>query len=803
MIFTSLHIRNFRAIDDRVFTFKPGMNIVAGPNETGKSTILEALLAVLFRNADSSARDIGRWRPWGTMADPYVRIEFIARGETYILEKTFLGAKTARLQCPGLRLDTSNKDVIVEHLSKLIPVFDKDGESLQRSFWIRQGELESTMQAIAEASAVRKSMQQILLGLDGDLDAIKKRLQKEIDDLKKGIDVSRVFKHPGEVRRKYDAWKECERRLKEKEQLFRVSRDDRNELVRLDKEIGELAAAVEREEQVLEQAETWTKAKANQEKARRELEDFLAAVRDYEKLKTSYDDLQKQHRVLLKEKEQLTKDIERAERTRRWKENADKLEANLKLRKEIRALEEQMKEIGNREASLPPVSKQVVNKARALRDKIERARNRLEASQVKISVRAHRALSGSVVRDSEPEKWELMTGEERNLGINESLRMEFPEVLTLSVRSGVSDAKALSRQLREARKSFAELLEQYKAASLDEIVKHFDQRQALEEERKRLEAEMRTLLRDHSLEELEESIRVRQRRDEEEKPESPADLDVDGLQKRCREVELEAVRIEEKIKELERNIHAFEEKWGRTEDRESRQTALAATAAETRAALEALEPVNFSEEEMFRRRKDLVEMRNRLQSLKEEGMRIRGRLEGAYVGQDEVELLREECEERRDEYERMRRELDAYVLVRETIGHAEAHVLERFTEPVEERLEQLLSRLTRDRYHDVKLERNLSIKAMQSGDVAVPSTSDLSTGARGQLALALRLAVADYLSVDEPHTVILDDALVHFDEERRSDALELLSEFSERHQVIYLTCHDYLAEIEGANVIAM
>ena len=130
-------------------------------------------------------------------------------------------------------------------------------------------------------------------------------------------------------------------------------------------------------------------------------------------------------------------------------------------------------------------------------------------------------------------------------------------------------------------------------------------------------------------------------------------------------------------------------------------------------------------------------------------------------------------------------------------------MLEHFTEPVEERLEQLLARLTRDRYHDVKLERNLSIKAMQSGDVAVPSTSDLSTGARGQLALALRLAVADYLSIDEPHPVILDDALVHFDEERLSDALELLREFSERRQVIYLTCHDYLSKIEGANIISM
>ena len=803
MVITSLHIRNFRAIHDRVFAFTPGFNVVVGPNETGKSTILEALLAVLFRNADSTARDVGRWRPWGTMADPFVRIEFEAGGETYILEKTFLGAKTARLQCPGLRLDTSNKDLIMEQVSKLIPVFDRDGESLQRSFWIRQGELESTMQAIVEASAVRKNMRRIVLGLDGDLDAIKKRLQKEIDDLKKGIDVSRVFKHPGDVRRKYDAWKECEKRLKEKEQMFRDSREDRSELIRLDEEIRELSAAIELDEHVIAQAEAWMNAHGRLEKARRELEECIAGVRQYEKFVADRSDLKEKQNHLREKRERLKRDIDIAERFIRWQENAEKLETNLKLRKEVRDIEEKLKELDDQQASLPPLSKDVFRDAKKLHDEIEKARNRLEASQMKVLVHAYRDLRGSVVRDDEDEEWNLARGEERNVGVNEILRMDFPDALSLSVRSGISDAKEVWRRLQADQVSLSKLLATYGVATIDELAEHMEKQQALANRRKELETAMRSLLRDHSIEELEESIRVRRRRHEEEKPESTSDMDVEELRRQYHESELAAVRIEERLKELERGLAALEKKWGGTDDREKQQVSLAASAAEAKAALESLEPVALNDEEMFRRKKELDEKRKKFRMLNEEAMRIRGRLERGYVGQDEVELLREECEERREEYERMRRELDARVLVRETIGHAETRVLEHFTEPVEKRVVELLGRLTRDRYRDVKLEGNLSVKTLQSANVVVPGTNDLSTGARGQLALALRLAIADYLSVDEPHPIILDDALVHFDEERRSDALELLREFSTRHQVIYLTCHDYLSGIDGANMIEM
>ena len=73
----------------------------------------------------------------------------------------------------------------------------------------------------------------------------------------------------------------------------------------------------------------------------------------------------------------------------------------------------------------------------------------------------------------------------------------------------------------------------------------------------------------------------------------------------------------------------------------------------------------------------------------------------------------------------------------------------------------------------------------------------LSQGAADQLYLAVRLAICDMvLPRDRACPVLLDDALVNFDDERMAAALDYLLELSERRQVLLFTCQrregDYL-----------
>lgn len=66
----------------------------------------------------------------------------------------------------------------------------------------------------------------------------------------------------------------------------------------------------------------------------------------------------------------------------------------------------------------------------------------------------------------------------------------------------------------------------------------------------------------------------------------------------------------------------------------------------------------------------------------------------------------------------------------------------------------------------------------------------LSFGAREQMGLISRLAYADLLKeADKPTLIILDDALVHSDEQRLVQMKRILFDAGQRHQILLFTCH--------------
>ncbi len=85
---------------------------------------------------------------------------------------------------------------------------------------------------------------------------------------------------------------------------------------------------------------------------------------------------------------------------------------------------------------------------------------------------------------------------------------------------------------------------------------------------------------------------------------------------------------------------------------------------------------------------------------------------------------------------------------------------------------------------------------------AIPKTglakvpSEMSTGTREQLYLAIRLAyLKQYSQRAEPLPLVMDDVLVNFDEDRAKQTLRVLSDFSQSHQILFLTCHRRMVEL--------
>ena len=77
-----------------------GLNLVVGPNELGKSTLLDALRAVLFERNSSRAQQIKGLQNDRSGAAPVIELVFEVNGAEYTLTKRFVKSPYARLQCP-------------------------------------------------------------------------------------------------------------------------------------------------------------------------------------------------------------------------------------------------------------------------------------------------------------------------------------------------------------------------------------------------------------------------------------------------------------------------------------------------------------------------------------------------------------------------------------------------------------------------------------------------------------------------------------------------------------------------------
>lgn len=76
MVITSLRLQNYRSHADREFRFSPDVNIIVGPNASGKTNILEAVL-VIAQGASYRAKD----EDLVEFDKPWARLDVTQRGE--------------------------------------------------------------------------------------------------------------------------------------------------------------------------------------------------------------------------------------------------------------------------------------------------------------------------------------------------------------------------------------------------------------------------------------------------------------------------------------------------------------------------------------------------------------------------------------------------------------------------------------------------------------------------------------------------------------------------------------------------
>ena len=96
------NFRKFRAPHE-IAGLTQGLNIVIEPNETGKSTLLEAVRAALFLKHSSTTKLIRSFQPIGDNVGPQVALDFEVGGAAWSLTKKFVKSASVELSGPGGR----------------------------------------------------------------------------------------------------------------------------------------------------------------------------------------------------------------------------------------------------------------------------------------------------------------------------------------------------------------------------------------------------------------------------------------------------------------------------------------------------------------------------------------------------------------------------------------------------------------------------------------------------------------------------------------------------------------------------
>ena len=139
----------------------------------------------------------------------------------------------------------------------------------------------------------------------------------------------------------------------------------------------------------------------------------------------------------------------------------------------------------------------------------------------------------------------------------------------------------------------------------------------------------------------------------------------------------------------------------------------------------------------------------------------------------------------------------ALTIAQETLAQARSELQRRFAPRISQRAQTYLSAMTGGRYQRLSMGEDFSLQAGTGDEETLHDALWRSDGTIDQLYLALRLAVAEELTPDSP--LILDDALVRFDDTRMQAALAILEELAKNRQVILFTCQQ--REGNAANVL--
>lgn len=142
------------------------------------------------------------------------------------------------------------------------------------------------------------------------------------------------------------------------------------------------------------------------------------------------------------------------------------------------------------------------------------------------------------------------------------------------------------------------------------------------------------------------------------------------------------------------------------------------------------------------------------------------------------------------EYAEISAEYDAIALAIDTMRKADEDIQSRFSPALGKLAAEYMQFVTDGKYDGVMLDRDFSAAVHEAGGNVPRNAEYLSAGTLDLMYLAVRLAVCELALPESANCpLIIDDALVNFDADRRRQAMALLEKIAQERQVILFACN--------------
>ncbi len=807
VIIRRLRLHPFGAFADRELAFGPGLTVVLGPNEAGKSTFFNALRHVLFLPSGlarpKAAKYVDPFLPAAGGDTVRVDLDFESGGSAWRLAKSWGASPACELRGPGGVVFTSDA-AVQQSLADLLPgrpgtctaVLMAGQEELARTIESLQAE---RAEAVADLSDILRAA---VLETGGvSVDRFRSLLAARIQQASSNWDRERGQPRGGrgienpwkkEVGEVLAAWYAKER----VRQSLAAAREWERRLDDVNARLREASAAAAGQEafvaahaKAAADARERGRLEAEAGRARAEIAALTQAAAQWpgavEKLRAASG--------ALAELDGARGALEKERREAEQEEGAAKLrEKAERVARRKRAVQEAREKL----AASPRVERKALEEIRGAARVLERLQAGLEAGRLSVTVAGRTAVRVSTQEDFAAEAGQdLAAGSVLRLEAAGRIRIVHPD-MEIEVRSGDADAEARVQKARAAEKRLAAALAASGAASLADAESRWSACEPLSAD---LAAAEKALAEELAGEPL---------------PGFEARAAALGPVRAARPLAAVAADLARQTAEAEgkrRDLETLRGQVAGWQAEHGSPEALIGKLADARgaekAAVEEMDrraplPAGFADARAFLKAWDDAVQKAQGHRASESALVADRRVLTANPPDRSSEELAADLAEADSGFESSLRRSQALERIaraaEDLAGGSDAAV----TAVMRADMEKTLSAMTAERYARVEMDGAVP-RALAPPGGARLGRELLSVGTRDTLALALRLVMARHLLALADGFLVMDDPLVDMDPARQRAAADVLRQFAADRQLVFFTCHPAAAEMLGGTLVEM